>query len=661
MGWMAGLWVALGTCLGATADPPDVAKLIRSQRSGAWSSSTTWEGGEVPGAETRVQVRSGHSVTYDVCSDRPIRSIHVSGTLSFATDRDTRLDVGLIKIQRGDDAGEDGFTCEAHLGEADPALPRPALLVGSPDRPVAPGATALIRLVALDGLDRETCPAIVCCGGRMEFHGAPMTRTWVKLGRTIKPGEAVVTLAEPVAGWRIKDRVILTATQRDGREQGTLRVGAGGRRSFTEERIIAAFDGTTLTLDRPVSHAHLGRGDYRGEVANLSRNVIIESADPARGRGHTMYHRGSSGSISYAEFRHLGKEGVLGKYSLHFHLAGDSMRGSSVLGASIWDSGNRWITIHGTSYLIVRDCVGYRSMGHGFYLEDGSESDNVLDRNLAVQAVAGKPPPGQFFPFDRNDGAGFWWANSLNTFTRNAAVECDRYGYRFEATPRDVGDLLRPVLRPDGRRAEVDIRTLPFVRFRGNEAHAQFYGLNLGEGVDGVGPDTSHPFRIQEMRIWDTFWAFLPGAPSVVVDGMDIYSSHYGVFTPGYDPRVRTYGRATFKGVRSSGILTASPTALPGVKAPLPTGVDDRPPSTVITRVATTGDGRWVVRGTTVDNGAVRRVLVNGSEARPLSPDFLEWQAALDDRTRAPTLTISAFAEDAAGNVEPRPHIVRLR
>ena len=71
-----------------------------------------------------------------------------------------------------------------------------------------------------------------------------------------------------------------------------------------------------------------------------------------------MFHRGSAGAITYAEFRHLGKEGVLGRYSIHFHLVRDTMRGASVIGASIWDSGNRWITIHGTDYLVVRDCVG---------------------------------------------------------------------------------------------------------------------------------------------------------------------------------------------------------------------------------------------------------------------------------------------------------------
>ena len=103
----------------------------------------------------------------------------------------------------------------------------------------------------------------------------------------------------------------------------------------------------------------MGTGLYRGEVANLSRNVIVESADPRGERGHTMYHHGSAGSVSYAEFRHHGKEGALGRYALHYHLCGDTMRGSSVIGASIWDSANRWLTVHGTNFLIVRDNVGY--------------------------------------------------------------------------------------------------------------------------------------------------------------------------------------------------------------------------------------------------------------------------------------------------------------
>ena len=88
-------------------------------------------------------------------------------------------------------------------------------------------------------------------------------------------------------------------------------------------------------------------------------------------------------------------------------------------------------------------------------------------------------------PFDDNDGAGFWWANSLNTFTRNVAAESDHYGFRFEATPtQPTSSSIFRVQQPDGSKKPVDIRTLPFVRFDDNEAHSStgLYGVNLGEG-----------------------------------------------------------------------------------------------------------------------------------------------------------------------------------
>ncbi len=258
---------------------------VCSERSGTWSAATTWQGGSVPRTGARVRIRAGHTVTYDVCSDEPIRMIHVAGTLTFATDRNTRLDVGLIRIQAGETTGEDGFDCDAHDISSATGAARPALEVGTSDHPIAADAVANIRLVLFEGMDRETSPAIVCCGGRMDFHGAPMRRTWVKLGRALKKGDTTVSLAEPVTGWRVGDRVIVTATQRDRLELGTLRPGAGGRRSFTEERILTGQDAQALTLDQPLAHPHESRGDYRGEVANLSRNVVIESADPMRTAG----------------------------------------------------------------------------------------------------------------------------------------------------------------------------------------------------------------------------------------------------------------------------------------------------------------------------------------------------------------------------------------
>jgi hypothetical protein len=764
----------------AAARRAEETKIIRSARSGRWSAATTWEGGKVPGAGARVQVRTGHTVVYDIKSIKAIRMIHVAGKLSFAPDRDTRLDVGLLKVQPGDDASEDGFDCDAHVSDSDSTQPRAALEVGTPTRPVEAKHTALIRLVYFDGMDAQSLPAIVCCDGHMDFHGAPLSRSWVKLGATADKGASRATLAQKVTGWRPGDRVIVTATEGTALPD-TRRPGPRAQKVYTEERKIKSVDGAGLTLDKPLAHVHLGTGHYRGEVANLSRNVIVESADPATARGHTMYHVGSSGSISYAEFRHLGKEGVLGKYSIHYHLAGDSMRGSYVQGASIWDSGNRWLTIHGTSYLVVRDCVGYQSVGHGFFLEDGTEVFNVLDRNLAVQAFEGKRLPKQALPFDQNEGAGFWWANSLNTFTGNVACECDRYGFRFEATPTSEFSPILSMRLADGKRRNVDIRTLPFVRFEGNESHCNgLYGFNLGEGVNRVGPDVKHPFVVRKMKIWEEHYAFRPQSPSVLVEDMRIFRAQYGVYHPNYDHHVYRrlyigqtdeepfnrghdddsvqYGPLTVDGLTFDGLngnpvpmiqisddnpdgkavshfrnvkvinrkdkagdrralvnLGGGPRPQPKTPKGVPvyihdfygkgrhakvvstrakdlikdgskyksdpplTGdesrvaevrniafpklldqVDDLPPATVITSATRSAGGKLLVRGTTSDNGKVKKVLVNGREAKALTANFAEWEVILEaKKTRRVKLT--AYAEDAAGNVEKRPHVIVVK
>src|SRR5262249_58547746 len=107
--------------------------------------------------------------------------------------------------------------------------------------PGGPRHRALLRLVYSPGMDKESCPAVVCCGGRMDFHGAPLSRTWVKLGATARKGATEVTLAEPVRGWRVGDPVIVTATQRDYRVPGP----------FPEGRTVAAVPATRFTLRRP--------------------------------------------------------------------------------------------------------------------------------------------------------------------------------------------------------------------------------------------------------------------------------------------------------------------------------------------------------------------------------------------------------------------------
>jgi hypothetical protein len=90
------LWFA------GNATSGELPAVTRSARSGPWSASATWEGGKVPAAGARVLIRTGHKIVYDVKSEQVIRAINIAGTLSFATDRDTRLDVGLIVVGLGD-------------------------------------------------------------------------------------------------------------------------------------------------------------------------------------------------------------------------------------------------------------------------------------------------------------------------------------------------------------------------------------------------------------------------------------------------------------------------------------------------------------------------------------------------------------------------------
>ena len=85
--------------------------------------------------------------------------------------------------------------------------------------------------------------------------------------------------------------------------------------------------------------------------------------------------------------------------------------------------------------------------------------------------------------------------------------------------------------------------------------------------------------------------------------------------------------------------------------------VDDLPPTTVITHVHKQSTARWWSaarrRTTAPSSGCV----VNGHEAKALTPNFAEWEVTLD-RDAAGPMKLEAAAEDAAGNVEKRPHVV---
>ncbi len=113
-----------------------------------------------------------------------LRLVPIVGTLSFARDRDTELNVSLIKVQNSDTCSESGFSSDfsevnaagepggATQGEDADARNRYARTTDPAEH------TARIRLHHLEGMNKDDAPALVCCSAQMDLQGAPMNRTW---------------------------------------------------------------------------------------------------------------------------------------------------------------------------------------------------------------------------------------------------------------------------------------------------------------------------------------------------------------------------------------------------------------------------------------------------------------------------------------------------
>ncbi|HUG17797.1 MAG TPA: G8 domain-containing protein, partial [Planctomycetaceae bacterium] len=222
---------------------------IRSAHSGSWSDPKIWEPSRVPKEGDRVLLSRDTVVEYDAKNEAVIRLVQVVGTLRFSRDRDTELNVGVLKVQSSDVCSESGFACdfEGVNFAGEPIQARtgtmPTLEVGTLDQPIPAEFTARIRLHHLPGFDEKDAPALVCCSARMELHGSPLSRTWVKLGQDVQAEDTAIVLSEDVSGWKVGDEVIVTGSKR-----------ADHRRSYrnepdavrTEERKITKIEGRTL-------------------------------------------------------------------------------------------------------------------------------------------------------------------------------------------------------------------------------------------------------------------------------------------------------------------------------------------------------------------------------------------------------------------------------
>ena len=143
--------------------------------------------------------------------------------------------------------------------------------------------------------------------------------------------------------------------------------------------------------------------------------------------------------------------------------------------SSINESMTRWIVLHSTLGVTVARNVGYKSIGHGFYLEDGTETDNKFYSNIGIFARAAvdneqnprKVPgilaenTGAGFPYDSDyrSPSVFWITNGWNDFSGNMAAGAGTCGacYWFVSAKNgdhpDVPTAENTDLTADGRPA----------------------------------------------------------------------------------------------------------------------------------------------------------------------------------------------------------------
>lgn len=334
-----------------------------------------------------------------------LRRITVDGTLLFA-DRDVRLRTGGITV-RGN------------------------VVVGSATHPFAHHAE-----IVLDGSSLAGGIVAVSEGGRLELHGLSR-RSWTHLERTAPAGADEIVVSND-AGWVPGDSLVISSTSFESRE--------------AEEIAVARVDDTTLTLASPLRFEHWGTStdgiDERAEVGLLTHNVVVRSepAGAAAGRGgEIVVLRGGTFRASGVEFARLGRRAKLGRYPIHFHLAGDGS-GSIVDGSSIHHSLNRCLTIHGTDRVTVSNNVAYDTVGHCFFLEDGAETKNVLDGNLGMRTRAA--PTGEAILESDAQPATFWISNPGNVVTRNVAAGSDGAGFWYNLSVHPTGPSANPNLWP---------------------------------------------------------------------------------------------------------------------------------------------------------------------------------------------------------------------
>jgi hypothetical protein len=194
----------------------------------------------------------------------------------------------------------------------------------------------------------------------------------------------------------------------------------------------------------------------RAEVGLLTRNIVVKGDDQSVAEeygSHLMLTgkqaNGLVGKISYAEFTKCGQPQIVGRYCTHFHMAGE-VPDSYIRGIAVHHSFARVLTIHGTHFLTVEKSVGFHVKGHNIFIEDGIETNNVIQDNLMMSSIMSNTMLQSDITV-----ASYWITNPYNTVRRNHAAGGDFYGFWYEIKEHPDGPSATSDICPMGMRLGV--------------------------------------------------------------------------------------------------------------------------------------------------------------------------------------------------------------
>ncbi len=337
------------------------------------------------------------------------------------------------------------------------------------------------------------------------------TRTpFVRLAAEPRAGNTTLTLATTPTGWTTGDRIVIPDTR--AQQTGTLQY---------EDLTISAISGVTVTLSAALTYDHLGSKnavgatEYLPHVANLTRSIVFRSESATGVRGHSLFTDQANINVRYVAFQDMGRTTVdsepddaaeagpsvtnqVGRYALHaHHLRGPaSPQGNGAqytLIGNVIEGGSKWaIGVHDSHYGLIQANVAYNTAGAAFMTEDGSESQNIFDGNLAMRltgrgdrgSTTGRAPVGFFF-------------RGPNNFVRNnvvigapASTEAPDTGYGYKYFQQFVGPSINNAATTripnapgvdtmvDGNITFTDVTAMPILQFQDNEVYGGESGLS---------------------------------------------------------------------------------------------------------------------------------------------------------------------------------------